>query len=168
MSKPSRPGSRDFKIACNAAERFLAAAHDKPYTPLRQVKPKQLRRPVDGKPVVASEHQEQAAVITWWGLQHEIYSLPVFALFAVPNGGARDIVTAAKLKAEGVRAGVPDLFLDVARGPYHGLRIEMKSLNGRESESQHRVGDYLELAGYKFQFCYGAEAAIVAIKEYLG
>lgn len=51
--------------------------------------------------------------------------------FAIPNGGHRNKATAGKLKAEGVKAGVPDLFLPVARHGYHGLFVELK-VQGRK------------------------------------
>jgi hypothetical protein len=127
-----------------------------------------LRRPVDGKPVGPTEHQEQATVVSWWALQHQAYELPVFALLAIPNGGARDVITGSRLKAEGVRPGSPDLCLAAPRRAHHGLYIEMKAQHGaRESDEQKKFGDYLTSAGYRFQFCYGADAAIALIKEYL-
>lgn len=47
-------------------------------------------------------------------------------LYHIPNGGSRNKREAANLKRQGVRAGVPDLCLPVARGDYHGLYIELK------------------------------------------
>jgi hypothetical protein len=44
----------------------------------------------------------------------------------VPNDGLRPTVTAARLTTEGVRRGVPDICLPVARGGYHGVYIELK------------------------------------------
>jgi hypothetical protein len=58
-------------------------------------------------------------------------------LFAIPNGGARHKAIAGKLRAEGVRAGVPDICLPVPRGEYHGLFIELKRpKGGHVSEEQ--------------------------------
>ena len=57
-------------------------------------------------------------------------------LFAVPNGGRRDATTAAKLKAEGVVAGVADLILLKSNRDYGALLIEMKTLKGRQRDSQ--------------------------------
>lgn len=51
-------------------------------------------------------------------------------LFAVPNGGRRDAVTASKLKAEGVIAGVSDLILLKSNRDYGALLIEMKKKGG--------------------------------------
>lgn len=114
-----------------------------------------------------TEHQEQAAVIDWWRLSHKLYNLPEFALFAIPNGGARNIVTASKLKAEGVRPGVPDLCLVVSRGWFHGLWIEMKVKPNKPTASQLEVMVFLNSNGYRVSVCYSAEAAIEIIKEYL-
>ena len=48
-------------------------------------------------------------------------------MFHIPNGGSRNKLEASNLKKQGVKAGVPDLFLPVGRGSYHGLFIELKS-----------------------------------------
>ncbi|MEM8488287.1 MAG: VRR-NUC domain-containing protein [Bacteroidota bacterium] len=50
-------------------------------------------------------------------------------LYAIPNGQLRNKRVAAQLKREGVKAGVEDIAADIARGPFHGLRIEMKRQN---------------------------------------
>ena len=163
---------RDRIESNNKALRAWGAMFQKPEVAeslVTQLPPKRTRikRPVDGRPVGPSEHQEQCAVISWWALVHNTYQLPPFALLAVPNGGARDPITGSRLKAEGVRRGTPDLFLEAGRRGYHGLRIEMKAIGGRASEEQEEFGLYLERAGYMFRFCFGAEEAIKDIKEYL-
>jgi hypothetical protein len=88
-------------------------------------------------------------------------------LFAIPNGGARHPAVAGKLKAEGVKAGVPDLLLPVARRRWNGLFIEMKSAKGRVSPAQKEWIDALDAQGYRCEVCYGAEAAFDAILGYL-
>ena len=68
-------------------------------------------------------------------------------LIAVPNGGARDAITGAKLKDEGVTPGVADLILFV-RTPLHGaLLIEMKTPTGRLSQSQREWSEQLTAEG---------------------
>ena len=57
-------------------------------------------------------------------------------LFAVPNGGLRSKTEAARLKAAGVKAGVPDIMLAVARCGFHGLFIEMKVGKNKTSAAQ--------------------------------
>lgn len=167
-----QPSHREILEANQRASDFYADSFGKPRMQnalLAALPPKRerIRRPVDNKPVCSSEHQEQCTVIAWWRLQHELYELPEFALTAIPNGGARDAITGARLKAEGVRRGAPDLILAKPKGAYHGLLIEMKAVDGRESTEQRDYGTYLNGAGYKFAFCYGATSAIETIKEYL-
>lgn len=95
-----------------------------------------------------SEHQIQSALIAWWKLQHKAFQLPEFALFAVPNGGARTAATGAMLKREGVRKGVPDLLLAVPNKQYHGMFIEMKAGKNGETPEQKQFLDYAESTGY--------------------
>lgn len=72
-----------------------------------------------------SEHEHQAALFKWAEAMQEQYP-ELMLLFAVPNGGFRHISTARKLKKEGVKAGVPDVWLPVPRKDYSGLIIEFK------------------------------------------
>lgn len=81
------------------------------------------------------EHRIQCACVRWFSLQ---YPKLHGRLFAVPNGGRRDVTTAAKLKAEGVVAGVADLILLKSNRDYGALLIEMKTATGRQRESQKK------------------------------
>ena len=112
------------------------------------------------------EHEEQVKVFTWarWA---EAARPELALLFAVPNGGRRDKVTAARLKAEGVRAGVPDIWLPVARGGYHGLVIELKTEAGRPTPEQKAWLAALEAQGWQALVCRGATATVRAIENYL-
>jgi hypothetical protein len=93
------------------------------------------------------EHLLQVACVQWFYGQHRnLYGL----LYAVPNGGRRDQVTGAKLKAEGVVAGVSDLNLDIARHGFHGLRIELKTPTGRQSQRQRWWQSQVEAQGFKY------------------
>lgn len=120
-------------------------------------------------PPIASEHQEQAALIEWWAWRCKSYGIPEFALFAIPNGGVRHKAVAGKLKAEGVRPGVPDLLLAVPIPPDAGLFIEMKARNhnARLSADQKVSLLYLNGAGYATVCCFGADQATEAINNYL-
>lgn len=114
------------------------------------------------------EHKEQTTLLHWWLLAHRSFCLPEAVLFAIPNGGARSVTTGALLKAEGVRAGVPDLFLAVSRGGFYGLFIEMKKAKGGiVSSAQHEMCDILQAQGYACKICHGWIAAKDAIELYL-
>jgi hypothetical protein len=81
------------------------------------------------------ESHLQQTCITWFRYQHPLFSK---RLFAIPNGGQRSLKAGSKAKAEGMMAGVWDLFLAV---PNHfnyqgGLFIEMKAPKGKLTESQ--------------------------------
>lgn len=125
------------------------------------------KRPGNAKPPHPTETQEQQALIQWWDAWCRSRGIDYRLLLAVPNGGFRHIATAARLMAEGVRPGVPDLLLAIARGNHHGLWIEMKSLTGRLSGPQIAVQDLLWAQGYRVATCAGADSAIRVIKEYL-
>ena len=116
----------------------------------------------------ATEHDEQATLIKWWALQCAHFGIPEHLLHAIPNGGARDPITGARLKAEGVRPGIPDLFLAVPRFGHAGLYIEMKRRKGGwTSNEQKAVIDDLTKQGYACHICYGWFNAKTTIEQYL-
>ena len=119
-----------------------------------------------GGKVIATEHAEQVALMQW--AEAEAHHHPELGLlFAIPNGGHRVPAVAVKLKREGVKSGVPDLFLPVARQDCHGLWLEMKAKDGRVSEKQGDWMEKLEEQGYRVAVAFSAEEAITVIKEYL-
>lgn len=89
-------------------------------------------------------------------------------LFAIPNGGSRDAREGANLKASGVKAGVWDLQLPIARHGFHGLWIEMKYGDNDLSEKQTEWGNRMLLAGWKVVVAWTAYDAEKAIADYLG
>jgi hypothetical protein len=113
-----------------------------------------------------SEHSEQAALMQWAAFSEARYP-ELRLLFAIPNGAARDKITGAMLKREGVRAGVPDLCLPCARRGYHGLFIELKVGRNRPAEKQAAWLDALTQAGYLAVACWGWCEAREVIEEYL-
>ena len=120
------------------------------------------------KPVPMKEDAEQATLMSWASMQ--TWKHPELALlFHIPNGGKRNAAEAARFKAQGVKAGVPDLFLPVARNDKHGLFIELKRREGgKVSENQNQWLKDLEEQGYECHVCKGWEAAAEVIKEYMG
>ena len=112
-----------------------------------------------------NEHLAQTLLIKWFRLQ---YPLMAKCLFAIPNGGARHIGTALKLKAEGVTAGVSDLFLMIPANGLHGLFLEMKA--DKSAKLQQNQEQFLTLAesmGYGAEVTYGFEEGQKIIQKYL-
>lgn len=103
-----------------------------------------------GNSVLKTEHEEQREFVSWFRKRY-----PGVLIFAIPNGGHRSKATAARLKAEGVVPGVPDLCI-----PEWMVFIEMKRRKGgRLSKDQKNVMDQLQAAGYSCYVCAGADEA---------
>ena len=121
------------------------------------------------KPLVYSEteHCHQKTLIDWWRYECRYYGCDERLLFAVPNGGLRSKATAAILKREGVRPGVPDLFLAVPRGTVPGLFVEMKTGRGVVRDVQLSFMELLRERGYRCVVARGFGEARRAIIEYL-
>jgi len=113
-------------------------------------------RRIDGP---LTEREEQAAVIAWADM-HSVANV----LYANVNGQYRQ----GQRPEPGLRPGVPDLFLPVARDGWHGLYIEMKRVKGGVlSKEQRRWIEVLRNNGYQAVVCRGAEDAIAQIEAYL-
>lgn len=119
-----------------------------------------------------TEHAHQVALMAWCA-QNKRYLPDLAKVFAIPNGGERNPVVAARMKAEGVRAGVPDLQLPKPVAPYHGLFIEMKkpakgkSPAGKATDEQLKRIAELQEDGYAACVCEGYEEAANALVLYL-
>ena len=88
-------------------------------------------------------------------------------LHHIPNGGKRNAREAEHLKQQGVKAGVPDLFLPVARGKWHGLYIEMKAGDNKPTQKQEWWMKKLTEQGYVCMVCYGYKQAMEVLVKYL-
>lgn len=113
-----------------------------------------------------TEAQEQSDLFRWADLAKGKYP-ELTLMFHIPNGGSRNVAEAANLKKQGVKAGVPDLFLPVARGQYHGLFIEMKASKGRLMENQKTWLRRLNNQGYLALVAWGYDEAVRIIEGYL-
>ena len=115
-----------------------------------------------------SEAQHQANVLKWSQQPSIRDKWPELALLHhIPNGGSRDRVEGRHLKQQGVKAGVPDLCLPVARCGYHGLYIEMKTESGRLTKEQKWWNGRLREQGYLCATCLGWEHAVWLLDRYL-
>lgn len=117
--------------------------------------------------MVPTEDEEQIALFEW--AARMTGKMPELEwLYHIPNGGSRGPAEAGRFRAMGVRRGVPDVALDVARGGYHGLRIEMKrARGGKTSPDQDRWIAHLRAEGYRAEVCHGWTAAARVIEEYM-
>lgn len=120
---------------------------------------------------IPTEHDEQTALFEWIARMAKRHSA-FHTIFAIPNGGWRHKVTARILQAEGVRPGVPDIFVAFPSRKLkkHGLFIELKRVDGTASDvrlSQREWGDRLRNHGYAVVVCFGEKQARKAICTYL-
>ena len=120
-----------------------------------------------------TEDGHQLAFFCWCALNYKEYPELKWA-FHVPNGGFRHKAEAAKLRAMGVRSGVPDICLPVRRGSYSGLFIELKRMakdgkrEGRLSDNQKEVWiPFLKSQGFGVAVAYGWMEARNIIVSYL-
>lgn len=113
-----------------------------------------------------SEAAQQTALFCWAALHINKY--PVLELmFHIPNGGTRHKAEAGRLKAQGVKAGVPDICLPVASLGYHCLWIEMKAGKNKQSAEQRKWQDSLTLQKHLVLVAYTWEKAVEYITYYL-
>lgn len=113
-----------------------------------------------------SEDGAQSALFCWAAINVNVYP-DLKWLFAIPNGGFRDKITASKLKATGVKSGVLDICLPIKRGIYSGLFIEMKRGKNKPSAEQKEWIDFLPTQGFGVIVCYSWESARDIIISYL-
>lgn len=119
------------------------------------------------------EDIEQCALMQWARITRHNGGVIADWLIAIPNGGKRNASEAARMKKQGVKAGVSDLFLALPAKQFHGLWIEMKapktntSPAGKPTQVQLDWLDRMAAAGYAAQLCFGWQAAKDAITWYL-
>jgi len=134
----------------------------------------------------ADEHTHQVALFCWAAI-NQVNDWRLRLLHAIPNGGERNKIVASRMKAEGTRSGVPDIFLPVPvinesfTANYAGLYIEMKRPSSRYkkkvatdkwdtggvADEQKQWLNDLEAMGYKVVVCYHWYEAANEIKFYL-
>lgn len=119
----------------------------------------------------SNEHELQVSVVEWWDSWAPANGYDPMLLFAIPNGGARHPAVGAQLKAEGVRAGVPDMMLAMVQvhGPTirPGLFIEHKMPGNGMNQPQVSAADRLAKQGYRVVVSYSLTQTQQAIFDYL-
>jgi len=113
-----------------------------------------------------TEAQIQAALFEW--AAYNLIKYPELKLLhAIPNGGSRHPAEAANLRRQGVKPGVSDIFLPVARRLYHGIYIELKAAKGRLRPMQKEWLTAVSKEGYYATMCRGTDEAIALLTWYL-
>lgn len=107
-----------------------------------------------------SEHLEQVRLVAWF---RKTYQGTEHRIAANPNGGGRTKREGAKLKAEGVLPGIPDLFI-----PTLNLWIEMKDEGGCVSPQQKEMIEWLNGIGHIAVVCYCFDDAKELILREMG
>lgn len=110
------------------------------------------------------EHRIQCECVRWFRLKYPKYRK---LLFAIPNGGRRDVVTGARLKEEGATAGVSDLIFLKGNRFYGALCIEMKKPGGYQSKEQKEWQKIVEETGNKYAVCRSLDEFIRTVSEYM-
>lgn len=133
-----------------------------------------------------TEHGEQAAFFDWV-LRNQTRLPQLECLYAIPNGAAtartgtrnadgswnwsKGSRQALKLKAEGLRPGMPDIHLPVSgygsNSEYKGLWLEFKRPGNKPSDDQVRMAKILRFRGHRVEVVFTAEQAINLVEEYL-
>ena len=96
------------------------------------------------------EESIQVACVKWFRLQY-----PNLVIFAVPNGGSRNLYEAKNMKESGTLAGVADLVIVGNGGKV--LFVEMKAGNNKQEDSQVLFQNKVEKLGHKYIICRSKE-----------
>ena len=113
-----------------------------------------------------TEHDTQAAFMQYVRLRaHKIPELGW--LHAIPNGGARNAVTGARMKAEGALKGVWDICWPCPRGAFKGLYLEFKYGKNKLTPEQKVFGYFVESQGYKTGVAYTVDEGIEILENYI-
>lgn len=115
----------------------------------------------------SSESAEQQKVFEWAEIAMRLDRYAGLELmFHVPNEGKRSYFTGSKMKRGGLKSGVSDICIPVAKGGYHGFFIEMKYENNKLTKEQIKFLRGVKKNGYATSVCYSAAEAIYKIKKY--
>lgn len=110
-----------------------------------------------------AERDEQIKLFQYLNLHPLLKDLA----FSIPNEARRSPVLGRLLKRMGLRSGVPDIFIPYPTKKHHGLFIELKYGKNKATPAQSEFIGRLLQQGYEAKVCWGADAAIDAVIEYL-
>lgn len=114
-----------------------------------------------------SEHDHQVSLFDW--RDHiGVREFPELKwMFAIPNGGHRKPSVAKRLKREGVKAGVLDVFIPIPKGGYAGMWVEMKFGRNKLTTEQAAFLEQMKLSGYYCAVAYVVDDAVREVRKYM-
>lgn len=121
---------------------------------------------INGIRMIPTEDEEQIWLFSWAKINSGKWP-ELELMHHIPNGGMRSKSEAARFKAMGVKCGVSDVFLPVAKGGYHGLYIELKAKDGRPEKEQKEWIAAVREQGYYAAVCYGGYEASALVEAYM-
>lgn len=121
---------------------------------------------INGIRMIPTEDEEQIWLFSWAKLNSGKWP-ELELMHHIPNGGMRSKSEAARFKAMGVKRGVSDVFLPVAKGGYHGLYIELKAKDGRPEKEQKEWIAAVREQRYYAAVCYGGIEAANLVEAYM-
>lgn len=120
---------------------------------------------VEPKPRAKPKHEEsnmQKVCVRWFSLQY-----PRLILYANANHGKRTAFGGFLETEQGLKKGVPDLFLACKRGVHGGLYLEAKIQPNKPSREQTLLMQQLRLAGYACEVFYSVDEFMQIVTDYL-
>ena len=109
-----------------------------------------------------NESKLQQGCVTWFRLQY-----PDKIIYAIPNGGSRNVLEAVNLKKQGTLSGVADLHIPISNGKYHSLFLESKFGKNKQTESQVEFQQKVEKFGNCYKIFYSFDEFKKIIENYL-
>lgn len=130
---------------------------------IRMYDPKLYEKGKERRKKSSPEHDLQVRCVWWFRMQYK-----KAMIFAIPNGGHRNVVVARRMKDEGVMKGVPDLCVPYPSRGFHGLYVEMKAgKKGKVSTEQEQVMDELSERGYRCAVCRDFDEFKAVVDRYM-
>jgi hypothetical protein len=111
-----------------------------------------------------SESRIQTLMYVWFQNSYRQYGK---LFIKVTNEGKRTAREGMRLKGEGLRPGVPDIFIALPRGPYAGLWIEVKRPGEAPRANQVQMIETLTAQGYRVEVVTSLATFQELINEYL-
>ncbi|MBA9076093.1 VRR-NUC domain-containing protein [Rufibacter quisquiliarum] len=111
-----------------------------------------------------SEARLQSCCVIWFKNTHRQHA---DLLYQIKNDGRKHAISASSDKALGLTPGIPDTFMAIPRGPWHGLYVEFKRPGEKLSDAQRKVIPQLQAQGYRVEVVTTEEQFRMLVYEYL-